>query len=300
MKKDAKVLIIGLGEIGYSNAEYMSQRGLSVYGYDTNEAAVKRAISNGVVEDEAADFSGFDYYVVCVSTHNPENLYEPSLEGIFRVAERLSNEGTEDALVSVESTVAMGTCKMIKQIVGHRLHVAHIPHRFYAEEKDEHGVRQMRVLGGCEECCSIEAINFYDNLLNIPFYLVSSVEIAELTKIIENSYRFLEIAFAEELRMFCEAYGFDCHELREAINSKWNMNILEARDGIGGHCLPKDTEMYLRLLSCVSNESIISSAKDVDHRYKLKHASKGRSRKPWLPEKPVLQLNEAESATSHI
>ena len=75
------------------------------------------------------------------------------------------------------------------------------------KEKKDHGVRQLRVLGGCKTCCSSEAISFYKNILDIPIYTLTSVELAELTKVVENTHRFLEIAFAEELKMFCEGTG---------------------------------------------------------------------------------------------
>jgi len=81
--------------------------------------------------------------------------------------------------------------------------------------------------------------------LEIPMHSVSSIEVAELTKIIENSHRYLQIAFAEELYLYCQANNILFSELRDALNTKWNVEILEPRDGIGGHCLPKDTKMFL-------------------------------------------------------
>lgn len=279
MGDNSKVLIIGLGEIGNSTAEYMSKMGLQVYGYDIDERAVRRAVFEGVIKKGVSSFSGFDYYVICVSTHSPEDMDEPSFDGLFSVVDRLSFEGTNGALLSIESTVAKGISNEVKEILNHRLHVAHFPHRYYAKEKHMHGVRQKRVLGGCEECCLTAAMSLYGDLLDIPFHLVSSVEVAELTKIIENSYRFLEIAFSEELYLFCNAYGIEYDELRGAINSKWNINLLEAMDGIGGHCLPKDAEMYLEILNHVSPQSIIKSAKEIDERYRLKILYKPRLKK---------------------
>ncbi|MFH0748649.1 MAG: NAD(P)-binding domain-containing protein [Candidatus Bathyarchaeota archaeon] len=298
MNDDTKILIIGLGEIGYSNAEYMSHLGLHVYGYDRERRAVQRAVHEGVIEKEATCFSGFDYYVICISTHNPENLYQPSLEGIFDIAQRLSKEGTDGALITVESTIAKGTCNILHQAVDHKLHVAHFPHRYYSKEKEEHGVRQLRVLGGCEDCCSVKAIGFYRDLLGIPFYHVRSIELAELSKIIENSYRFLEIAFSEELRLFCEAYNLDYSELREAINSKWNMNLLEAMDGIGGHCLPKDTQMYLQSLNRVCAQSIIRSALDIDDRYKREFIQEGKPKDRTPLQKLAVKRTVIESTIS--
>jgi UDP-N-acetyl-D-mannosaminuronic acid dehydrogenase len=193
----------------------------------------------------------------------------PSFDGLLRTADRLSCEGKQNALVVIESTVTKGMSEKIVGILQHKLHVAHVPHRFYGKEKEEHGVRQTRVLGGCESCCTNQAYHFYDKLLDIPVHVASSVELAELSKVIENSYRFMEIAFAEELKMFCDAYSLDFEELRSAINSKWNVKILEAKQGIGGHCLPKDSQMYVDLSKEAITPSIIESARRVDEHYKL-------------------------------
>jgi UDP-N-acetyl-D-mannosaminuronic acid dehydrogenase len=148
------------------------------------------------------------------------------------------------------------------------MHVVHAPHRFYINEQEEHGINQSRVIGGCEECCTKMGLDFYKNDLSIPMYAVSDIKLAELSKIVENSYRFLQIAFAEELKIFCDNAGLDFNELRHAVNTKWNVQVLEARDGIGGHCLPKDSQMFLNAERGLLENSIIRAAKLVDHEYR--------------------------------
>jgi UDP-N-acetyl-D-mannosaminuronic acid dehydrogenase len=263
-----KILIIGLGEIGYHNAEYISQTGLNVEGYDINPKAIQRALNDKVITKESQSFQNYDCYMICVSTHNPQNMFVPYFDGLLSVAERLAVEGKEGALVTIESTIPRGMTDKICDILKHRLHVAHVPHRYFGEEKKEHGVNQLRVLGGCNACCIFEATEFYRDLLGIPIKPVTSPQIAELTKVLENTHRFLEIAFAEELKMFCEEQGLDFEELRASINSKWNENILEARDGIGGHCLPKDTKMFFELSKHLLPNSTIAAAIQSDELYK--------------------------------
>ena len=102
--------------------------------------------------------------------------------------------------------------------------------------------------------------------LEIPMHSVSSIEVAELTKIIENSHRYLQIAFAEELYLYCQGNNILFSELRDALNTKWNVEILEPRDGIGGHCLPKDTKMFLT--SSKMRSKILQSALEVDTLYR--------------------------------
>ena len=269
-----KILVIGLGEIGYHNAEYMSQLGVNVEGYDIDEKAVQLALNDKIISRQADSFAGYDYYLVCVSTHNPKDMFVPFFDGLLGVAERLAVEGKEGALVAIESTISRGMSRRVCEILQHRLHVAHVPHRYFGEEKKEHGVRQLRVLGGCKECCVAEAFEFYNDFLDIPMHIVKTVEVAELTKVLENTHRFLEIAFAEELKMFCENQGLDFEELRASINSKWNENVLEAREGIGGHCLPKDTKMFHELSKGLLPFSTIAAAIKSDELFRKRLENK--------------------------
>jgi UDP-N-acetyl-D-mannosaminuronic acid dehydrogenase len=93
---------------------------------------------------------------------------------------------------------------------------------------------------------------------------VKEVEIAELATIIENVDRYLQMAFAKDLYLYCQANNINFPELRDALNTKWNVNILEPRDGIGGPCLRKDTKMFLQS----SNLKILRAAMEVDKRYR--------------------------------
>jgi UDP-N-acetyl-D-mannosaminuronate dehydrogenase len=104
--------------------------------------------------------------------------------------------------------------------------------------------------------------------LGIPMHPVSDIEIAELTKIIENAHRYLQIAFAEDLYLYCQANNINFAELRDSLNTKWNVNILEPREGIGGHCLPKDTTMFLNSSKSIKSK-IIEAAIQVDAEYRM-------------------------------
>jgi UDP-N-acetyl-D-mannosaminuronic acid dehydrogenase len=103
--------------------------------------------------------------------------------------------------------------------------------------------------------------------LGIPMHPVSDIEIAELSKIAENAHRYLQIAFAEDLYLYCQANNINFSELRDAINTKWNVHILEPREGIGGHCLPKDTKMFLHSSKSIKSK-ILQAAIEVDQDYR--------------------------------
>ena len=313
-----KILIIGLGQLGLPVAKYVKEKGFDdVYGYDISPQAIDRAEKTAGIK-KATDFSDFDVYIICVSTHKPEDMFSPYIEGLLSVVDRISKEAKRNgALVSIESTIPRGTSNKVLEILGHRLHVAHAPHRWYALEEKEHGVNQLRVVGGVHDCCLEAAMQFYngegvgnnsisssgsisnvaaancsvdeyvkDNSnsnsnssaniittttarrsLGIPMHPVSKIEIAEVTKIIENAHRYLQIAFAEDLYLYCQANNINFSELRDALNTKWNVNILEPREGIGGHCLPKDTKMFLQSSKSIKSK-ILTAAVEVDQDYR--------------------------------
>jgi UDP-N-acetyl-D-mannosaminuronic acid dehydrogenase len=311
-----KVLVIGLGQLGLPVAKCVKEKGFNdVYGYDISPKAIDRAEKTAGIK-KATDFSNFDVYIVCVSTHKPEDIFSPYIDGLLSVIERISKEAKRNgALVSIESTIPRGTSNKVLEILGHRLHVAHVPHRWYALEEKEHGVNQLRVVGGVYDCCLEAAMQFYngnsssgivsssssstdnniiadgnnnnsnngennmdtnnnnDNnpvtrrSLGIPMHPVSKIEVAEMTKIIENAHRYLQIAFAEDLYLYCQANNINFAELRDALNTKWNVNILEPREGIGGHCLPKDTLMFLQSSKYIKSK-ILTAAVEVDQDYR--------------------------------
>jgi UDP-N-acetyl-D-mannosaminuronate dehydrogenase len=343
-----KILVIGLGQLGLPVAKYVKDRGFDVYGYDISTKALERAEKTAGIK-KAVDFSGFDVYIICVSTHKQEDMFSPQIEGILSIVQdKISKEAKNGALVTIESTIPKGTSKKVFEMLNHRLHVAHAPHRWYALEEKEHGVNQLRVVGGVCDCCLRAAMQFYDgsqisslsssssseleslqgtaaraaakesigdltsteittngesDILNnhtisnsssvnnnnnnnsssnnnishgnntkitslgIPMHPVPEIEIAELTKIIENAHRYLQIAFAEDLYLYCQANNINFAELRDSLNTKWNVNILEPREGIGGHCLPKDTKMFLNSSKSIKSK-IVGAAIEVDKEYR--------------------------------
>ena len=316
--KSKKVLVIGLGQLGLPVAKHVNDKGFDVYGYDINSESMLRAREKIGIKTTTS-FRNFDIYVICVSTHNPSDISSPQIEGLISVINKISMEANNGSLVSIESTIPLGTSKKIFELLEHRLHVVHAPHRWYSLEEEKYGVNQLRVIGGVNPCClklgeefytghskcgaqvfpDDEFVNNYNGQektdrstqgpstfiensfimnntqinsqgyspsLEIPMHTVSTIEIAELTKIIENSHRYLQIAFAEELYLYCQANNILFSELRDALNTKWNVEILEPRGGIGGHCLPKDTKMFLN--SSKVRSKILLSAMEVDSLYR--------------------------------
>ena len=370
-----KILVIGLGQLGLPVAKYVKDRGFDVYGYDISTKALERAEKTAGIK-KAINFSGFDVYIICVSTHRQEDMFSPQIEGILSIVQdKIAKEAKNGALVSIESTIPKGTSKKVFEMLNHRLHVAHAPHRWYALEEKEHGVNQLRVVGGVCDCCLRAAMQFYDGAvistieeqqaeatwrtttrenapkmsvtaanvkdngngrannpnhnistsnelgssiksrgnpapsttseskiyssrsrvnstkntsLGIPMHPVPEIEIAELTKIIENAHRYLQIAFAEDLYLYCQKNNINFAELRDSLNTKWNVNVLEPREGIGGHCLPKDTKMFLNSSRSIKSK-IIEAAIEVDSEYRRKRGLAEQTNSPDTLQEEIQQ-----------
>ena len=283
--KNEKVVIIGLGQLGLPVAKYVKEHGFDTFGYDINQKTMQSAEANYGIK-QATNFGDFDVLIICVSTHRPDDMFTPQVDGLMSVVEKISREAKAGALISIESTIPKGTSKKVFEKVDHRLHVVHAPHRWYALEEEVHGVNQLRIVGGVSNCCLQHGLNFYDGrevvpqttetatssaagikTLSIPMHPVSSVEVAELTKIVENAHRYLQIAFAEELYLYCKSNSISFSELRESLNTKWNVEVLEPRDGIGGHCLPKDTRMFINSSNTIRSK-ILQAAMEIDEDYR--------------------------------
>jgi UDP-N-acetyl-D-mannosaminuronate dehydrogenase len=147
------------------------------------------------------------------------------------------------------------------------VNLAHVPHRYWPENPLRHGVPQLRVAGGVNTESLVDARDFYSDMA-VPLFQVEPIEIAELSKIVENAYRYLQIAFAEELKLFCNKNMVNFNILRRACNTKWNIDIPEARTGIGGTCLPKDIRYLIHTAKMKDFEpEILLSAIEADKKY---------------------------------
>ena len=159
----SKVLIIGLGQLGLPVARYVKEKGFDTYGYDINSNAMEIAERTAWIK-QAPDFSStdFDVFIITVSTHKQDDIFSPQIDGLLSIAHKLAHEAIKDgALVSIESTIPKGTSKEVFEILNHRLHVVHAPHRWYALEEKDHGVNQLRVIGGAYDCCLKIGLQFY-------------------------------------------------------------------------------------------------------------------------------------------
>jgi nucleotide sugar dehydrogenase len=240
-----KVCVLGLGEVGLPTAKYILSRGFEVYGYDVSSTAIERAKGEGVLEATEIwdEVPPTDVYVICVSTLLKGDA--PDLSPVFDVCEKISKKASSHSLISIESTIVPGTSrKIFENIFKQNVNLVHVPHRYWAGDPVKHGVKQLRVIGAVNQESLEVGIKFYRDVLEVPLHVCSSIEIAEMCKIAENAYRYVQIAFAEELKMICETLGLGFNEVREACNTKWNVEILEAREGIEVTVCQRTSDTY--------------------------------------------------------
>ena len=262
-----KVCVVGLGQIGFPVAQYVSEKGLQTYGIDINPAAVESANKTEKIKATTnwKEVPQSEVYIIAVTTGQKNDA--PDLTPVFEVSKSIAQNAKPTSLVSIESTILPGTSKKIlEEIFKGKIHLVHAPHRYWADQAEKYGVNQLRVIGATDPESLKIGLKFYKETLGIPMHKVDSVEVAEMCKIAENSHRFLQIAYAEDLKMLCSRINMNFDELRGAMNSKWNVDLPEARDGIGRHCLPKDIRYVTSLAP--HGSTLLEAAMQVDKKYR--------------------------------
>jgi UDP-N-acetyl-D-mannosaminuronate dehydrogenase len=196
-----KVGIIGMGEIGTANKEYLEGLGHEVFGYDI---------------DHDKYVPKCDIYLICTSSDAVE-------AAVFRLRREF-----KEPLISIESTIRRGTCVLLGDVI-------YCPQRYWRDDPYKRGVRRDRLIAATSDELLQKGVMVYSSDFDMTVSPVS-LHIAELAKIAENAYRGVQIAFAQELHKLCPD---DFAMLRAAINSASPLHwIAEVRDGIKGHCIP--------------------------------------------------------------
>jgi UDP-N-acetyl-D-glucosamine dehydrogenase len=260
-----KVGIIGLGYVGLPLAVAFAEAGHDVVGLDIEQRRVA-AVEAGesYIEDIAsdrlravgdrlhatrryADLSKADAVIIAVPTPLTRNR-EPDLGPLMSSGSALAGVLQEGQLVVLESTTYPGTTRerlvpLLEEsglAAGRDFHVAFSPERVDPGRTDYTMRNTPKVVGGLTPTCRERALDLYRQVCDelVP---VSTLEAAELTKLLENVFRSVNIALVNELAMLCDRMGIDVWEVVQAADTKpYGFMRFDPGPGMGGHCLPVD------------------------------------------------------------
>lgn len=260
-----KVSIIGLGYIGLPTAAIISRAGINTYGYDNNldvvdsvnlgrshivEPGLSELIEHGVSEglfSANSILQPADVYIICVPTpvKKLENDVLADLEYVFSAVYDVAKVLKEGDLILIESTCPVGTTEKISNILYDEgiakgsFSLAYCPERIIPGRALIELVENDRVVGGIDEKSSRKATTFYERYVKGEVHMTNAAT-AELCKLSENSFRDVNIAFANELSIICEKNDINAWELIKLANKHPRVNILNPGTGVGGHCISVD------------------------------------------------------------
>jgi UDP-N-acetyl-D-mannosaminuronic acid dehydrogenase len=261
-----KINVIGLGYIGLPTAALLANRGYDVHGVDIMQNVVD-TINKGEIHIVEPDLDTFvktavesgklradtkpteaDVFIIAVPTpfHKSENgIPMPNIDYVISATKSIAHHVKEGNIIILESTSPVGTTEKVEEVLRSRgvdtskIYIAHCPERVLPGKIMQELVENDRIVGGLTPKSTKIVANFYRSFVEGEV-LETNARTAELCKLTENSFRDVNIAFANELSIICDKYGTDVWELRKLANRHPRVNILYPGVGVGGHCIAVD------------------------------------------------------------
>ena len=258
------VNVIGLGYIGLPTALMLASHGVKVIGTDYNEELVNTLRSGRVTFEEdglsalfekavgagiafSAAYQKADVYIISVPT--PYNKFSKKVDPryVIDAVKSVLDVCSRGAVIVIESTISPGTiekqvCPAIAALgfeVGKDVHVVHAPERIIPGNMIYELENNNRTIGADERAVGEKVKEIYASFCKGRI-VVTDVKTAEMTKVVENTYRAVNIAFANELAKICRHDGMDVYEIIRICNLHPRVNILQPGPGVGGHCISVD------------------------------------------------------------
>jgi UDP-N-acetyl-D-mannosaminuronic acid dehydrogenase len=283
---DKKICVVGLGYIGLPTASLLGTKGYKVHGVDFSthvvdtinrgsihivepdlDLMVKSAVNAGNLQAGLEPVEA-DIFIIAVPTPLKDN-YVPDLSYVESATRQISPFVKPGNLVILESTSPVGTTNEVVASIlageGHDIekdvYVAHCPERVLPGRILVELVENDRIVGGINEESAVKAIEFYKTFVRGKV-LATNALTAEMVKLAENSFRDVNIAFANELSMICEQEGIDVWEMISLANRHPRVNILQPGPGVGGHCIAVDPWFIVARAPTLSK--LIRSAREVN------------------------------------
>ena len=291
-----RVSVIGLGYIGLPTAAMFASRKIEVIGVDVNLRAVN-TINRGeihIVEPDldmvvrAAVNEGYlratqepepaDAFLIAVPTPFKGENHEPDLSYIEAAAKAIAPVLAPGNLVILESTSPVGATESMAGWLAEMrtdltfpqdhgeasdIRIAHCPERVLPGKVMRELITNDRVIGGMTRKCSELAARLYKTFVTAECVIASGPRVAEMAKLTENSFRDVNIAFANELSLICDKLEMDVWELIRLANRHPRVDILQPGPGVGGHCIAVDPWFIVH--SAPNEARLIRVARDVNH-----------------------------------
>lgn len=256
--------VIGLGYIGLPTALMMASHGVEVVGTDYNEEIVatlnagkttfkedgldelfEHAVKVGI--KFSTEYQVTDTYIVSVPTPYDKNSKKIDARYIISAVKSIMSICPKGAIVVIESTVSPGTIdKFVRPaiesngfIVGEDIHLVHAPERIIPGNMVYELEHNSRTIGADEPAIGEMIKKIYASFCKGDI-VVTSIRTAEMTKVVENTFRDINIAFANELAKICRSDNMDVYEIIRIANMHPRVNILSPGPGVGGHCISVD------------------------------------------------------------
>ena len=260
-----KVCVVGLGYIGLPTAALLASNGFNVVGVDLN-ANVVETINQGRIHIVEPDLDAFvrsavaakcltafttsqpaDVYIICVPTpfHEGEGIPQPNIDYVLTATRSIAGYVKQGDMVILESTSPVGTTEKMAAALNDagvdlsKIHMAYCPERVLPGKIMTELVENDRVVGGLTPEATHAVCGFYRTFVR-GAVLETDAKTAEMCKLTENSFRDVNIAFANELSMLCARSGIDIWNLIALANRHPRVNILQPSAGVGGHCIAVD------------------------------------------------------------
>ena len=324
ISKTLTASVIGLGYIGLPTSAVIARAGCRVNGTDVSQHVVD-TINRGEVHIEEVDLDGLvhsvvnegmltaslevepaDVFVIAVPTpFSNDGKHTPDISYVLDAAEKVAAVLKKGDCVILESTSPVGTTEKIRDVFAEKrsdlampgfcegtpdISLAYCPERVLPGKILEELIHNDRSIGGITPRCARKALGFYKRFVKGEC-VVTDAHSAEMTKLVENSFRDVNIAFANELSMIADKQGLDVWEVIRLANRHPRVNVLQPGPGVGGHCIAVDPWFIVH--GAPDEANIIRQARETNDR-KMHHVlARARSLAAENPEAQIACLGLA-------
>lgn len=256
--------VIGLGYIGLPTALIMAKSGIEVTGTDNNQDLVNKLNQDVLTFEEkgldelfdkarvnqikfTTDYCETDFYIIAVPTPYAKASKKLDPKYVINAINSVLDVCKENSVVVIESTVSPGSIDRYVRpvitergfVIGKDVHLVHAPERIIPGNMIYELEYNSRTLGADDHKIGERVKAIYEKFCQGEI-VVTDIRTAEMSKVVENTYRDINIAFANELAKICRSDNMDVYEIIKTANMHPRVNILQPGPGVGGHCISVD------------------------------------------------------------